>query len=789
MAIKTFKDIEQKKGYRVDKKDREIFEREVRRGIFGMDSGDIIEFVLYDSADNPLPQESANGKLVRYISYTDTNIQKYFSKVNQTKFNIKRNGAEEFFIDVEKLIKEAGYSQGVFKTSVSLLNRRLGSEDRKFDKVWIHEISPSRTEVRVLTVIDESTGKPNSDLQTRYNTLVRGEDFAADVVLFLDEFSQQFDVQKVLERMLRLRGKVADGQGYIKLIQKEFKIENFERWLSLVKISFDKSLDNFKNKRYYNILEQDKFGKPTGESFGVNFDSRGIIQQLCDIAENCVNYHLPSQDIRRETARSRTQQKTLDKVKQILKTVESDGEFLAEKPTEKKPAVRGCRDPKATNYNAAATVDDICNYTVNITKYRKMCNDKNALNYNTAETCKYPPPPPPPPPPAPAWNPPRPTGGSTGASSGGSSLCKYGSRYSISGPPDKSFTKSGGKGNKGISVLIDGGRVMPVCRIRVGFQLSGVPSWITPNLLSKSNDSASNFSYTVAANSGSARSATITITPNAAAAGGRSYSFTVTQAGSGPTPPAPTYPKRGTIIKDICEGTTRKIGYADGKGGLQSPPTLEKNSPKCGYTAPKTTPPKAIPVAGAASGCLVGNTMIEMADGQMNQIKNIKIGDTLMGLDITTLSGNYTVEDNWRGKNIQQYKNKSFQVTDTHVISDAEVYSVNGGLLECSEDHKHMVRRGEEWMIRTTLQLQPGDIMIDRDMNEILINNISWDRTEDVYLITLNGKHTYYANGILTHNRKPIEKEIIQDGVNYSSRSYSGQGSGETRSVSRGNQR
>ena len=32
------------------------------------------------------------------------------------------------------------------------------------------------------------------------------------------------DVQKVLERMLRLRGKVADGQGYIKLIQKEFKI-------------------------------------------------------------------------------------------------------------------------------------------------------------------------------------------------------------------------------------------------------------------------------------------------------------------------------------------------------------------------------------------------------------------------------------------------------------------------------------------------------------------------------------------------------------------------------------
>ena len=105
MAIKGFKDIEQKKGYRVEKKDREIFEREVRRGVFGIDVGDIIEFIVYDASDNPLPQESANGKTARYVSYTDTNIQKYFSKVNQTKFNIKRNGAEEFFVDIEKLIK------------------------------------------------------------------------------------------------------------------------------------------------------------------------------------------------------------------------------------------------------------------------------------------------------------------------------------------------------------------------------------------------------------------------------------------------------------------------------------------------------------------------------------------------------------------------------------------------------------------------------------------------------------------------------------------------------------
>ena len=87
-------------------------------------------------------------------------------------------------------------------------------------------------------------------------------------------------------------------------------------------------------------------------------------------------------------------------------------------------------------------------------------------------------------------------------------------------------------------------------------------------------------------------------------------------------------------------------------------------------------------------------------------------------------------------------------------ITDAEVYSINDGLLECSEDHKHLVKRDDIWMIQNTLELQLGDVMLDRDKNTILINSIILDRNEDVYLITLDGKHTYYANNILTHNKK-----------------------------------
>ena len=206
MAIKGFKQVVEKKGYRLDDKDRKIFEKEIKRGYFGFDVGDIIEFVIYDASDNQLPQESVDGKKVRYISYTDENIKKYFDKVPENKFNKKSNNAQEYFIDTEKLIKEAGYSNGVFKTQITLLNRRLGSEPRLFDKVWIHEISPSRTEVRVLPVVEDGTSIPNSDLQARYDTFVNCGTFTADVLIFFDEFVNQMDVSKIVTNMLMKKG-------------------------------------------------------------------------------------------------------------------------------------------------------------------------------------------------------------------------------------------------------------------------------------------------------------------------------------------------------------------------------------------------------------------------------------------------------------------------------------------------------------------------------------------------------------------------------------------------------
>lgn len=676
MAIKTFKDVIGNQGYRVDKKDREIFEREVRKGLFGNDGSDIIEFVLYDASENALPQEASNGKLVRYISITEPNIKKYFSKTDQTKFNIKSNKADEFYVNVELLIREAGYTNGIFKSSVSLLNRRLGSEDRKFDKAWIHEISPSRTEIRVLPVIEDNTGKPNSDLSLRYNIFTEGKDFASDIMGFLDEFTAQFDVASIITKMLTLRGNIADGTGYVELIEKEFKIDNFERWLSLVKISFDKSLQNFRTNRYYNILEGAKFGQLTGEQTGLDFDGASAMDMLCDMAENCVNYHLPNQDLRNETTRTKTQQKTLDAVKNILRTVSSNEDFTAESPVTKAAGIRGCTDSNATNYNPLATVADICNYSRQVTKYRKV---------------PIPPPIPPPTPPTPPYIPPTPRP----------------QPVKRRGCTDSSAT------NYDSNAQVNDGS----CQY---------PTPQPAKVRGCTDSTATNYNPSAEIDDGLCKYKPVEIKV---------------------IEPVILHAPYGSNRTETCINNhpqfDKTVRMSDGKGGFTSFDTPDKA--KCN---------KRPPVVTSGGGCLVGNTMIELSNGTSIPIKDIKIGATLKGFDIKTISPWNEVEDNWKGSNIEQYDFDEYQVTDAMEITDAEVYSINNGLLEASEDHKHLVRRNDLWMIRTTLQLKPGDVYMDRDKNEVKIHTIVWDRKDTVYLITLNGKHTYFANNILTHNYK-----------------------------------
>ena len=146
MAIKTFKEIIDNKGYRIEAKDREIFEQGNLQSFFGLGDQDAIEFIMYDINDNQLPQKG--GDLVNYVTLSTQNIKDYILLPEGTIFQ-RYQFPKEYFVDVERLIKEAGYDSGIFKTQITLINKRVGSE-QKYNKLWINEISPSRTEIRLL---------------------------------------------------------------------------------------------------------------------------------------------------------------------------------------------------------------------------------------------------------------------------------------------------------------------------------------------------------------------------------------------------------------------------------------------------------------------------------------------------------------------------------------------------------------------------------------------------------------------------------------------------------------
>ncbi len=250
MAIKDFKDILQKEAKRVDIKDRKIFERGRMPAFFGRGSTDTIEFVLYDNGNNQLPQ-GENGKLVRYINISEVdNIRNYLLIAR----GAVSNKAPEYFVDVEKLINEAGYKNGLFRTQITLLNKRIGSE-HEGNKLWIHEISPSRTEIRVLP-IKSSERRIRKDLRDRYKIFLQNGEFKDDVLNRLDGFIDSISADKVVKKIFALY-----GQDFIDQVKREFKIQDFDKFITDVTIKVKEAVGYYISNREYRI-DNANYGKP-----------------------------------------------------------------------------------------------------------------------------------------------------------------------------------------------------------------------------------------------------------------------------------------------------------------------------------------------------------------------------------------------------------------------------------------------------------------------------------------------------------------------------------------------
>jgi hypothetical protein len=312
MAIQNIKEIINNRGYVINPDDRKIFEEGDLQSFFGFSESDAIEFVIYDVNNIQLPQ--SDGSLVRYIPLTNDNINDYFLVPNGTIFQ-KYQLPKEYFIDIERLMGEAGYTNGIFRTQVTLINKRAGSDKQK-DKLWIQEISPSRTEVRLFPL--KEGVELNPELKTRYDAFVNDREFREDTISYVIEFIENI---KPTEISTFLRSKYQ--KVWLDNLVNEFKIQNFELFVNTIYEKFVQScIYEFTNR--ISDLGNLNYGKPKRTKPSIVLSKELVITLCKKILTETINYYLPRQDNRTQTNTLAAFDASLDEVSDILQRSESD---------------------------------------------------------------------------------------------------------------------------------------------------------------------------------------------------------------------------------------------------------------------------------------------------------------------------------------------------------------------------------------------------------------------------------------------------------------------------------
>lgn len=132
-------------------------------------------------------------------------------------------------------------------------------------------------------------------------------------------------------------------------------------------------------------------------------------------------------------------------------------------------------------------------------------------------------------------------------------------------------------------------------------------------------------------------------------------------------------------------------------------------------------------------GCFAAGTDILLADGSTKPIEEVRVGDIVL-----TRTGQ--VDSSL----------VSAAVSAVHVVEVSGVLVINGALRVTPE---HRLFSDGEW--RAAGDLQIGNGLIRPDGTVETVDTIEWIRgSHQVYNLTIEGAHTYFAGGVWVHNSK-----------------------------------
>jgi len=341
MAIKAFKEIIDNNGYRISTKDREIFEQGNLQSFFGISDNDAIEFVVYDANDNQLPLR--NG-VVRYITLTTENIRDYILIPEGTVLQ-RYQFPKEYFVDVERILKDEGYRSGIFRTQVTLVNKRVGGEGAD-NKLWISEISPSRTEVRLFPI--KKDGVVLDDLQKRYDLFYRDGVFRDDTITFAVNFIDKIKPQTI---STFIRGKYSER--FFNKLKAEYKIQDFQIFVNQIYTKFVEScLYEFTNRHSH--IYDINYGQPRKTKPPLQLSKDDVVEICKRLLMNTVSFMTSIPNSNSKTTFDAGNNDSFDEVGYVLQRLASDTIIDTSSPQlERKEIIK----PKSTNVDLQIAAD------------------------------------------------------------------------------------------------------------------------------------------------------------------------------------------------------------------------------------------------------------------------------------------------------------------------------------------------------------------------------------------------------------------------------------------------
>jgi hypothetical protein len=246
---------------------------------FGECKYDVMEVSVYDINNILLPQKS--GKNVAYIK--KNSIGSYMYSLTNTL------GKKELAINIEKLLNDLGFTNGILKVNINFVRSRVGSEN-ELERVWIHEISPSREEVRIIPLKTNSPeiNATNTKQFLNLNNLNRDfKYYKKNILDGLDSF-ERTSLQSIDDALT-----AKFGNDFQSVLKKDFGLSNFNTFKTKIFTDFRDSVVYWLNNKNYDIA-QSTFGSPSEKRFDDcdQYDFNYLLNEIKNILNNSITFNI-----------------------------------------------------------------------------------------------------------------------------------------------------------------------------------------------------------------------------------------------------------------------------------------------------------------------------------------------------------------------------------------------------------------------------------------------------------------------------------------------------------------